>query len=451
MKGASFSLIIKDINQQKTFYSYDSGRLLTPASVMKSITTASALELLGEDFKFSTTIEYDGTIVNGILKGNLYIKGSGDPTLGSKHFGENTKRFMTQWINAIQKAGIHKIEGNIIADESIFDIEGTSLKWANEDMGNYYGAGSYGICVFDNSYTLALQSGAAGTRPKIKGTDPNIPNLHFHNYLSSASIASDSAFISGAPFSTERYLHGAIPANRTWYPLKGDIPDPALFLADYMKRQLANQGISTTGIASCFRLLKEKGKWTNSKHNKLITTYSPTLRNIIKETNHISHNLFADAIIKTIGLRYKPQKGEIISSFNRGTKMITSFWEKKGIDVSGIWIHDGSGLAPANKLSADFVANILTYMKKHSQHNAAFYESLPEAGINGSVRNFLKGTVLQGKARLKSGSMSRVKGYAGYIQYNGKSYAIALFVNNYSCDGSTINQALKKLLLQLFQ
>ena len=168
-------------------------------------------------------------------------------------------------------------------------------------------------------------------------------------------------------------------------------------------------------------------------------------------TNHVSHNLFADALIKTIGLRYTPRKGEVISSFNRGIQVLRDYWQGKGLDLSCVWMYDGSGLAVTNKLSTAFVADLLIYMKTCSQQHTAFYESLPVAGVEGSVRNFLKGSFLQGKAHLKSGSMSRVKGYAGYINKGDKQYAIALFVNNYSCDGRPMTVAIEKLLLQLFK
>ena len=168
MEGASFSLIVKDVHNGETVFAYDTLRQLTPASVMKTVTTATALEILGEDYRFPTTLAYDGSIEKGLLKGNLYIKGSGDPSLGSAHFAPYHKRFLQEWISALKKVGIHKIQGAVIADESIFDTEGTSFKWVGEDMGSYYGAGSYGLCVFDNLYKLGLQTGAPGSRPKLK-------------------------------------------------------------------------------------------------------------------------------------------------------------------------------------------------------------------------------------------------------------------------------------------
>lgn len=450
MRGASFSLIVKDVQDGKTVCSYDTDRLQSPASVLKTVATATALEILGEDYRYPTTLEYDGTLENGTLKGNLYIKGSGDPSLGSSYFAPDQNKFLSAWIAALQKAGIRRITGSIISDESIFDTEGASVKWLREDMGNYYAPGSYGLSVFDNMYKLSLQTGAVGSRPVLKGTEPNIPFIRFKNYLKTASVSSDSAYIIGAPLDDVRYLYGVLPANREAYVLKGDIPDPALYLAHYLTDRLRQKGIQVDGAPSCYRIEAEENRWNKKERKEIVTTYSPTLREIASVCNHVSHNLYADALLKTIGLQYKPRKNEVISSFGRGVQVVKEYWEKKGLDVFSLRMNDGSGLAPADKVSAGFMGELLAYMATESAVSEAFIASLPQAGIEGSVRNFLKGSKLQGKARLKSGGITGVRSYAGYITEDGKTYAVAIFSNNYSCPMNRMTGALEKLLLQLF-
>ena len=450
MRGASFSLVVKDVQDGRTVYSYDTERLQSPASVLKTVATATALELLGEDYRYPTTLEYDGILENGTLKGNLYIKGSGDPSLGSSHFASGQNKFLTTWIAALQKAGIRHITGSVISDESIFDTEGVSIKWLREDMGNYYAPGSYGISIFDNMYKLSLQTGAAGTRPVLKGTEPDIPFIRFKNYLKAAPVSSDSAYIIGAPLDDVRYLYGVLPANREAYVLKGDIPDPALYLARYLTDQLQQKGIRVDGSPSCYRIEVEENRWKKGERKEIVTTYSPTLREIASVCNHVSHNLYADALVKTVGLQYKPRRNEMISSFGRGVQVVKEYWEKKGLDVFPLRMNDGSGLAPADKVSAGFMGELLVYMATESAVSDAFIASLPQAGIEGSVRNFLKGSKLQGKAHLKSGGITGVRSYAGYITKDGKTYAVAVFSNNYSCPMSRMTRALEKLLLQLF-
>ena len=450
MRGASFSLVVKDVQEGRTVYSYDTDRLQSPASVLKTVATATALEILGEDYRYPTTLEYDGILENGTLEGNLYIKGSGDPSLGSSHFAPGQNKFLSTWIAALQKAGIKQITGSVISDESIFDTEGVSIKWLREDMGNYYAPGSYGISIFDNMYKLSLQTGAAGTRPVLKGTEPDIPFIRFKNYLKAAPVSSDSAYIIGAPLDDVRYLYGVLPANREAYVLKGDIPDPALYLARYLTDQLQQKGIRVDGSPSCYRIEVEENRWKKGERKEIVTTYSPTLREIASICNHVSHNLYADALVKTVGLQYKPRRNEMISSFGRGVQVVKEYWEKKGLDVFPLRMNDGSGLAPADKVSAGFMGELLVYMATESAVSDAFIASLPQAGIEGSVRNFLKGSKLQGKAHLKSGGITGVRSYAGYITKDGKTYAVAVFSNNYSCPMSRMTRALEKLLLQLF-
>lgn len=450
MRGASFSLVVKDVQEGRTVYSYDTDRLQSPASVLKTVATATALEILGEDYRYPTTLEYDGILENGTLEGNLYIKGSGDPSLGSSHFAPGQNKFLSTWIAALQKAGIKHITGSVISDESIFDTEGVSIKWLREDMGNYYAPGSYGISIFDNMYKLSLQTGAAGTRPVLKGTEPDIPFIRFKNYLKAAPVSSDSAYIIGAPLDDVRYLYGVLPANREAYVLKGDIPDPALYLARYLTDQLLQKGIRVDGSPSCYRIEVEENRWKKGERKEIVTTYSPTLREIASICNHVSHNLYADALVKTVGLQYKPRRNEMISSFGRGVQVVKEYWEKKGLDVFPLRMNDGSGLAPADKVSAGFMGELLVYMATESAVSDAFIASLPQAGIEGSVRNFLKGSKLQGKAHLKSGGITGVRSYAGYITKDGKTYAVAVFSNNYSCPMSRMTRALEKLLLQLF-
>jgi len=296
---------------------------------------------------------------------------------------------------------------------------------------------------------LYLKSGAAGTRPEVIEIYPDMPSLRFHNYLTSAAVSEDSSYIKGAPFSGERYLYGVIPADKETY-MGGDIPDPALFLAGYLNNRLTSTGIEIQGNPTCYRILSEEDKWPSTERHSLITTYSPTLRQIVRLTNVRSHNLFADALLKTIGLQYTPGQGEVISSFARGIRMLKSHWDEKGLDTSSLHMYDGSGLALADKLTTGFICELLTYMYTKSDVSDAYTASLAKAGVDGYVQNFLKDSALHGKALLKSGGLSRVRGYAGYIEKGNKQYAVAVIANNYKSDNHTMTKEIEKLILSLF-
>ncbi|MDR1382019.1 MAG: D-alanyl-D-alanine carboxypeptidase/D-alanyl-D-alanine-endopeptidase [Tannerella sp.] len=448
MRGASVSIMIRDIRGDSVIYACDAEREVIPASVMKTVTTAAVLEILGENFRYETAIMHDGQIRDSVLHGNIYIRGSGDPTTGSAATGTDRNRTFREWTTAVRNAGIRKITGAVIADESIFDTEGISMKWLREDLGSYYGQGCYGLNVYDNRYSLFLDAGEAGSRPVIARCEPDMPEILFHNYLTAGNADRDSAYITGLPYSAERYLYGMIPANRSGYRMDGDIPDPALFLAKHFAELLKGERIEVAGDATCHRLLMREGKWEKRDQTVIATTYSPPLKEIVRITNHTSNNLYADALLKTAGLKYRP--GEIISSFGKGIGILHEFWSGKGLDTSSLWMYDGSGLSPSDRATAAFLCALLSYMATQSSAPEAFTESLPRAGMDGTVANMLKGSALQGRTRLKSGSMSRVRACAGYVTDGAALYAVAILVNNFSCTQSRMKADVEQLLLSLF-
>jgi D-alanyl-D-alanine carboxypeptidase/D-alanyl-D-alanine-endopeptidase (penicillin-binding protein 4) len=448
MKGASVSIMIKDVNNGAVIYSYDADREVIPASVIKTVTTATALEILGENFRYETAIMYDGYIQNGILDGNIYIRGSGDPTLGSSDMGSDRNKIIREWITAIKNAGIKEITGRVIADESIFDMEGISMKWMHEDLGSYYGQGSYGLNIYDNRYSLFLNTGEPDSKPSIERSEPDMSSVFFHNYLITKKTAKDSTYIVGYPYVNERYLYGVVPTNRSGYKLSGDIPEPALFLSVYVTELLKKENIKITEAPSCYRILFQEGKWNRQDRKIITTTYSPPLKDLVRITNHVSHNLYADALLKTIGLKYKSD--DVASSFDKGIKLVYKHWENKGIKTSSLWMFDGSGLAPADKITANFLCELLSYMATKSDVSKTFVESIPRAGMEGTVKNTLKGSTLQGKTRLKSGSMNRIRSYAGYVTKENKQYAVVILVNNFSCKQNQIKTDMEQLLLSLF-
>ncbi|MDR1523990.1 MAG: D-alanyl-D-alanine carboxypeptidase/D-alanyl-D-alanine-endopeptidase [Tannerella sp.] len=448
MRGASVSVMVKDVRSDSTLFSFDADREVIPASAIKTVTTATALEILGERFRYETAIMHDGDIRNGILYGNIYIRGSGDPTTGSSGVKTGRDKIMHGWISAIKNRGIRKITGAVIADESIFDTEGVSMKWLREDLGSYYGQGCYGLNIYDNRYSLFLRTGEPDGKPEIERCEPDMPSLVFHNYLTAKTTDTDSAYIVGLPYSTERYLYGMVPANRPGYKLQGDIPEPALFLAASVTERLKKEEIEIAGEPACYRKLSQAGKWEKRERKIITTSYSPPLKDIIRITNHVSHNLYADALLKTIGRRYEPDG--VVSSFGKGIGTLHEYWKEKGLETSSLWMFDGSGLSPADKVTARFLCELLSYMATKSASSDAFMESLPRAGMDGTVRNMLNGSTLHGKARLKSGSMNRVRSYTGYVTKNSRLYAVAILVNNFSCKQNRIKADMEELLLSLF-
>lgn len=435
-ENANVSLLVKNLNNGQLLYQFRPNSVAIPASTMKLVTTATALELLGPDFCFETKLEIDGKITkDSVLEGNLYIRGGGDPTLGSEKLGDTG--FLTKWVNAVKNAGIKKIKGQIVADASLFDDEGVNPHWTWEDMGNYYAAGAYGISYMDNTFKLVLRSGKEGTTPEIIKTIPEIPDLTFDNYLKSTSIRFDSAYFYGAPHSNQRTVRGEIPANRPEFITKGDIPNPGLLLAQHFHAKLTETGIIISQPPT--------DKIVEAITPRIIYKYdSPPLGEIIRETNIHSNNHFAEHIF-----RYLSLKNSSIASSNEAVRVIRSFWKSKGLPIDQLFMYDGCGLAPMDAVSAQFLVDLLTYMKTESINKDAFFNSLPVSGENGTLSSFLKNTPLQGKVHAKSGTISRVKSYAGYINTPNKNYVFALLVNNADGNSKAVTRKIEDILLQL--
>jgi len=436
LKGASVGFVVTDLETEKTLVSQNAETHLTPASVSKLITTATSLELLGADFRFETTLQYDGTLSNGVLNGNLYICGGGDPTLGSKFFETD---FLVEWYNVLKINGIEQITGKIIAETQIFDNQPLPNGYPLIDIGNWYAAGTYGLSVFDNIVNVYFESGAAGTKPKISKIEPKINNLEIENNLISKKGVGDCAIFSGLPYENTRKVDGSIDANRTDFLVRADMPNPPSVLADTLTNYLITNGIIINGEI-LDTLFFPTPKIVFHRH------FSPPLSEIIKNVNHRSNNMFAEHIFKFLSTQNSKQ-----ANFSASVDLTKKFWEEMGLNVSAFSITDGSGLSPNSEISAQFINDLLVFMYKKSENSDVFFESLPIAGQSGTIAKFLKNTELEGKAYLKSGSISKVQTYAGYIVLDTKTYAVTIFVNNFSTSRATVRKEIEKMLLETVQ
>ena len=414
----------------------NSTNCLTPASVTKIITTATALELLGPDFTFTTYIEIDGTLSSdGTLNGNLLIRGGADPTLGSVFLGD--RNFISHFANEIQRYGIRHITGDIIANASCLDHCPVPLKWSWEDIGMHYGAGAYGLSAYDNTSIITLNSGNTGTVPQILNIWPELPNMRTINEINIPTPAKDEVVVLSAPYGMQRILIGSISPNRNNQIVKASISNPPLLVATSLCKALNDRGIVVDGKA----VVNDSIQFTNT--DTIYTNHSKPLSDIIRLTNFKSNNLYAEHTFRRLGCN----SGINRASSEMSIKAVKSFWKSKGINTDNLIIYDGCGLAPQNAFSANFLTKILVYMSR-SDNWEKFYNSLPTAGEEGTVGAFLYGTPLKGKARIKSGSISGVQCYSGYITPDsGKRYAFTIMVNNFTCKRSEIKQLITQWLV----
>ncbi len=385
---ASVSVYAVHTDTGEVIVDHNSDLSMMPASCIKIVTTAAALEVLGGDSRFETHLEHDGWIDESrTLHGNLYIRGGGDPCLGSDRIAGNLswQKQLEAWAVAVQNLGIKNIEGKVIPDASRWEKALAVHSWNWGDLGNYYGAGACALTFHENSYTLTFKPGNdVGDCTTILRTDPPIPSLTLYNEVKTGPEGSgDQAYIFGSEYSLFQFVRGTIPAAVSEFSIRGAIPDPAATVSDLFTRELQKQGIT----------IQQKELAAQNPKIAFHTTYSPPLKEIAHWTNQKSINLYAEHLCKKMG--------EVAcndGSTDAGVKAITDFWQSKGIDLGGFEMADGSGLSRKNLVTTKQLVAMLLKIKS-MDFFPDFFASLPE--IAPSIR-------------AKDGFFSLVRGYAGY-------------------------------------
>lgn len=439
--NASISLQAIDCATGEILMDYDGQRVLPSASTMKLFSTATALKLVGSDYRPTTKIYYEGTIgPDSVLQGNIWIIGGGDMTLGSTHFysDETQSNFLHDWTTTIKKAGIRQINGNIIGDGSAFGYEGAPDGWSWSDMGNYYGAGFSGLMLYDNMVKYHFKTSSIGKTSELNYTFPVVENMQFHNYIQSAGVKGDNSYIYGAPYSLDRFGTGELPANQADFVVKGSLPDPEYQVAYELVRTMTNEGITVAGGALSHRRTELTPPALSQLH--LIVEYTgKSLLEIATLTNHKSINVFAEGLLCTVGYA-QTGNGSTASSAD----FLEKYWAGY-FNTSGLEIRDGSGLSRSNAVSAAHFCGLLKAMKSSTRY-ADFYSTLPISGESGTLKSVCRNQSAHGKVHAKSGTMNRIKSYAGYIETkSGKTVAFAVIVNNYNCTNSATVDEMEKL------
>ena len=444
---ASWAVYAEYTDNGKTIINWNGSKNLIPASGMKLFTTAAGLQLLGKDFRFHTRIYYDGTVSSdSLLNGNLYIVGGGDPTLSST-FMKNAApldSLMLLITRKIRETGINKISGSLYADEFLFDRRPLPDNWVWSDIGNYYGARTSALSVHDNLYFLHLKPGRrVGDAVKILATEPPIEGLTFSNQLKTARRGSgDHAYIYCSPGQYKASLEGTIPLGSSRFTIKGAMPDPALFFVRYLRNYLQTAGIAVNGT------VKKSAYPKNYRNTVLIAELlSPPLSEIIYWINKRSINLFAEQLLKMIAVR---RMGE--GSIEKGVKAVESFLDSLKINTDGFQMDDGSGLSRTNTASAKMIAELLSKMTRQKDFDV-YYNSFSVAGNtkdDGVYKNFGRGTILQNNARLKSGTLYRIRSHSGYLRdRSGRLISFSMIANNYDGGIGKIDAVHKKIMLML--
>ena len=372
------------------------------------------------------------------MNGNIYVRGEGDPTIGSSYFRDSLL-FLKKWRNEITKLGIKKINGGIIAETGLYDDIVVSPLWLGEDIGTYYGAGVYALSCYDNTeyVTVNTKSGKLSLfriTPKLNEND----TIQCCVNVSRRATKND-VYLAGEPGLGTRFLRGELRPYLDNMTFKCDISNPPLLLVNSFKKELESAGVSV--LKEC-QVAKTHG---GSDRKPIYIHLSPALSEIIRSTNVNSNNNFAEHLFKHLSLQ-----NDSVASFERSADNLLKYWKSKDIDTSAAFMYDGSGLTPKNAFSPDFIVDILSYMKSQSRYADSYFKSFPVAGKEGTVAGMLQNFPAQNAFHVKSGSFKNVQCYAGYFTKNGQTYAFCIMVNNFYGSRPKIKQIIERILKETY-
>lgn len=428
LKNGLATFIVSDTETGQVLFEKNSQTGLPTASTLKVITSITALDLLGANHTFKTNVYYTGEIDSlGTLHGDIVIKGSGDPTLGSDRF-DSTKEniLLTKWRDAIKQAGIDSISGRIIGDDRFFNGNDVPGGWIWTDIGNYYGAGISGLNWRENKTGVNFQVGALNKPATISNTTSDISYLTLINTVTTGNKGTgDNVYAYSAPYSTKIMLKGTygLDLKKT---IEISIPDPAYDLAFQLQNYLAQDSIVVEHGITTGQTLAEQGEVIGRKTKDLDNHLSPKMSEIVYWFNQKSINLYGESLLKMIGFISGGKTSTLESA-----DYVKKYWQQKSkIPVTEVDIIDGSGLSPQNNVTSSAMNTIMQYATGRPWF-PIFQKSLPTYN----------------QMSMKSGTIGGTLGYTGYHQAkDGKKYTFTILVYNYKGSASTMRQSMFQVL-----
>jgi serine-type D-Ala-D-Ala carboxypeptidase/endopeptidase (penicillin-binding protein 4) len=445
MRNGTLAFCLKSTQTGETLLGMNQEQSLPSASTLKLVSTASVLSVIGGGYTYPTFLEHDGHIEGDTLFGNLYLRGTGDPSLGSGRFEGylTTAELLNRWTTAIRNKGIVYIKGRVVADPTFFDEGTLADTWVWGDLGNYYGAGVQGLNLNENLYRISFRAGReVGDPAEVIKMEPELPYLRFANHVTTGEAGSgDQVYIYCSPLGNEVVLTGTVPRGVSSFTVKGAIPNPAFAAAYLLTDALNTSGVQVAGENAI--LSASAGVFPSRR--VLNQFNSPPLRELAQQTNWWSINLYADAFMKTAGKKLGLKPG-----FDDAIEAVKRYWQGKGADMRGFYVKDGSGLSPTGSLTAQNLTEILNAATRDKSF-ADFYSSIAVLGQTGTVRNIGRRSRAAGNVRAKSGSIEGTRAYAGYVTTKtGERLSFAVIAHKYLPDSSrTVGQELARLLVML--
>jgi D-alanyl-D-alanine carboxypeptidase/D-alanyl-D-alanine-endopeptidase (penicillin-binding protein 4) len=431
LKHAISSLYVIDASTGQVLFDKNSQIGLAPASTQKIITSVTAFELLGKDYRYKTEFWLvDHLHVDGNSK-ELFVSPSVDPTFGSwRYISTSDSGIFENVYTALKlKSGVQKI--SLATNDNVIRIPDG---WIWQDIGNYYGAAPSNLIWRENQFDIVFKTGRPMNETKIIQTFPENIGCVFNNQVVSGKINSGDNAYAYLPIGNDTMLiKGTLPPDQNKFTISASLPDPTLVFLTGMQKYLSSIKrkfpFEIIGIRRTpdFGSISEQLKYSSGPVSQelVYTHYSPTLDSIIYWFNKKSINLYGEALITTFAFEKR-----ILDSAYSGVAILQRFWKENGIDEDEINIVDGSGLSPLNRVTTHSQVEILKYATTKNWF-PYFKTALPE--YNGMS--------------MKSGTIRGVKGFCGYHKAkNGKEYIFSFLVNNYNGSASALVNKMYKVL-----
>ena len=452
LKGAVVGVMVQDMSGH-VVAQREAGRRMVPASNLKLITTGTALHALGPDFRFETGIGYTGEVdADGTLHGDVYIVGGGDPTIGvADTVAVKPDALFWRWKSLLKDAGISRIDGRIIGDGRAYEGHLENQSWSYDDTGTYYGAGCNALSFYENAVDYVVSAGAEGEPVKVVQRYPDTPWMHFGNLtLTGPKGTGNSLYLYTTDLAPYAEMRGTFAVDRKQKMEHFANKYGALTCAYYFWQNLRSTGWAVSGGYADI----DRGGYVRGRDFVPVekagtpkmagTSESPVLSRIIRQTNVLSDNFYAEAIFRQMG-----EKASGVAVYDSCRVAVADVLEDLvpgGLE--GLRLEDGSGLSRLNTVSPAFLVSFLRSMTR-SRGFDAFLASLPKPG-EGTLAGLLPNLPADRKARVrvKSGSMDGVLCYSGYIlDESGKpKFVFSLMVNGATAKTAVLRDTLGSLI-----
>lgn len=433
LDAAQIAVKVASLDTGRTLYEENAGKLLKPASNMKLYTWAAALDRLSPDYHFKTSVYAPAPPdAVGIVRGDMIVYGRGDPSFAARFNDGDYNKAFDELAARIAAAGVRRVEGDLVGDESYFNGAPPGSGWEWDDLQWWYGAEVSALTVNDNSIDLFIKPGATIGAPCTVRTGPPTPLVTITNHTTTTprSTKSELSVYRGLGENVLE-IGGSLPLDGREYSESVAVPHPALMFVYMLRSSLAQRGVTITGRSRTIDAHERVNipLQTNSLV-EIASQLSPPLSAIAAKTLKPSQNLYTELILRTLG---KVAGGNSkLSNEDAGLEVVKTFLREAGVETNRVFMTDGSGLSRNDLVTANTSVQLLTYMSRHRYANA-FREALPIAGVDGTLSNRMKGTVAAGNVRAKTGSLNGVATLSGYVtSAAGEHLVFSIIVNNYT-------------------